>query len=92
MSCQVSGKKFLSLVGGVVGVDEGRVRLPLVVVLVVVLHGPKLDKLVFIAVFGFCQAVFFIVVASGGLYSTIYINNSQYLIIIFVHWTQLSEY
>ena len=33
-----------------------------------------------------------IVMASGGLYSTIYINNLQSLKIIFVHWTQLSKY
>ena len=32
------------------------------------------------------------VMASGGLYSTIHINNSQSLIINFVHWTQLSEH
>ena len=31
--------------------------------------------------------------ASGGFYSTIYINNSQSLNNhLFVHWTQLSEY
>ena len=35
---------------------------------------------------------FFYEMASGGLYSLISINNLQSLLIIFVHWTQLSEY
>ena len=37
-------------------------------------------------------STFFNVMASAGLYSLIYINNSQSQLIIFVQWTQLSEY
>ena len=40
----------------------------------------------------FSPQIFFSVMASGGLYSLILHHNSQSLIIIFVHWTQLLEW
>ena len=35
------------------------------------------------------EGIIFYVMALGGLHSLFYINNSQSLLIVFVHWTQL---